>query len=127
MSRLQEILDIVNATEESSYDDLAELLKPEALDRDSAGEIYSATLGYDPTSYFDKKEISDKVHTLATESDIPEDVSTSILDDEEDIAETAYNKFEERRSDFMDEVIEETITEKTGWSENEEDDEYDED
>ena len=127
MSRLQEILDIVNATEESSYDDLAELLKPEALDRDSAGEIYSATLGYDPTSYFDKKEIADKVHTLATESDIPEDVSTTILDDEEDITETAYGKFDERRSDFMDEVIEETIAEKTGWSENEEDDDYDED
>lgn len=122
MSRLDEILTIVSATEESAYDDLAELLKPESLNRDNAGEIYEAMLGYDPTSYFDKKEIADKVHTFATDTDMPEDVASVVLEDEIRISNSAYEKFDDRRSDFMDEVVEEAITEATGWSSTDTDD-----
>lgn len=114
MSRLREIIDIVNATEENAFDDLAEMLKPEDFDRYSAGEVYESCLGYDPVSYFDKKEIDDKVKALDTEC-MPEGVASIVVDESERIANFAYEVFDDRRSDFMDEAINQAVSDVTGW------------
>lgn len=114
MSRLKEIIDIVTATEENSFDDLVELLKPEDLDRYSAGEVYESCLGYNPTSYFDKREITEKVKSLDT-SNMPEGVASIVIDESDRISDFAYEIFDERRSEFMDEAIDAAVSEVTGW------------
>lgn len=121
MSRLQQILDIVNATEESAFDDLTEMLKPGDLDRESAGEVYESCLGYDPTSYFDRREIKDKVQALTT-SDMPEGVASIVEDESERISDMAYDIYDERRSEFMDEAIDAAVSDITGWDRSTDDD-----
>ena len=115
MSKLQEILDIVNATEESSYNDLLDLLKPEVHNRYEAGEVFEVCIGYDPISYYDKKEIVEKVKTLDT-SNMPEGVASVFNDKVDRISEFAHEYFDNRRPEFMDEVIAEAVSDVTGWS-----------
>ena len=91
MSRLKEILDIVSATEDSD-DVLLELLKPEAMTREEAHEVYESCLGYDPMTYFDKRDIENYVDQIIACENITEIARKIVADNRNDIIEKAVEK-----------------------------------
>ena len=115
MSRLKEIIDIVTANSEENVDDFLDLMKPDSHDRDEMSAIYEETLGYDPSSYFDKRELGNIADAIAGDPETPSAVVDAIGESKDDLVETAYNIFAEGRSAaFLPAAMEEAIEELTG-------------
>lgn len=104
MSRLKEILDIVSATEDSD-DVLLELLKPEAMTREEAQEVYEACLGYDPTTYYDVEDIRNFINVVLESDIITEEVKSFLVAHRDDLEEHAYEYYERTRPEFVQESV----------------------
>ena len=104
MSRLKEILDIVSATEDSD-DVLLELLKPEAMSREEAQEVYESCLGYDPTSYYDMSDIKKCIDSLASNDKLPKTIAEVVSEHRDDIAQSAFDKFDESREEYISNAV----------------------
>lgn len=126
MSRLKNILDIVSATGEESDSILAELLKPENMTREQAQEMFEDAVGYDPTSYFDKKDIENHINSLMDDDNTPDDVVSVISEDVPGIVDSAFDKFDESRQEYLEAAVADVIYEATGWDSSIEDDGDDE-
>ena len=132
-SKLNDLLAIVTANSEENVDDFLTLLSPDTTSREEIQQTFEDTLGYDPTSYFDKKDIREKVDDIL-DGDIPEHVQDYIASDKDAVVDEAFDKFDENRSDYLDEALNTVLMDNTDWSpdsdsddDEEEDDEYDED
>lgn len=121
MSKLNDILAIVSANSEESIDDFLTLLSPEVSSKEEIRQTFEDTIGYDPVSYFDKKEIKEKINNLL-EEDIPDEVSDYLTSDTEEVVNDVYEVFDENKSQYLDEALNTTVYENTGWSPSEEDD-----
>ena len=104
MSRLKEILDIVSATEDSD-DVLLELLKPEAMTREEAQEVYETCLGYDPTSYYDMSDIKNCINLLASNEKLPKTIAEVVSEHRDDIAQTAFERFNGSRESYISDAV----------------------
>lgn len=129
-NRLTEILDIVSASGEESDSLLADLLKPEDMTREQAQEVFEEAIGYDPTTYFDKKDIKQCVDDLIEDKSIPEEVSSSISKDKDEIVDVAFQIFDESREAHVSDAVSEAVHESLGfdlYSSDNDEDEYEED
>ena len=133
MSRLNEIIQIVTANSEESVDDLLTMLAPDNTIKEEMKETYEGVLGYDPISYYDKKELSEKVDTIIDSKDTPEDTASYLVDNKEDVISDSYDIFDANRSDYLEDVLNDVIEDRTGYnpssgdSDEEDDDMLDED
>lgn len=117
MSRLKEILDIVTANGEEAVDDLMQLMRPEEYNRDDMGQTFEDTIGYDPTSYYDKKDIKEQIREFQDEESVPDEVYEYLRSDT--IEEDAYEKFDDVRMDHVRNVVVDTVLDETGYDLNE--------
>ena len=113
MGRLEEILQIVSANSEESVDDVLTLLSPDALPKEEIQETFEEVLGYDPTTYYDIKDIHDRIDKIM-ESDIPEEVVDFLSSDKQLVAQESFDVFEENKPRYFDESISQVISDKTG-------------
>ena len=63
-SRFRDLLDIVTANSDENVDDYLELLQPDAVNRYEMGAKFETTIGYDPITYFDRKELNRMIDAL---------------------------------------------------------------
>ena len=106
-SKLQEILDIVSASEDEADDILIALLRPEVLSREEAQEMFDVGIGYDPTTYFDKRDIERHVDGVVDEFHLPDEIIDDIIENKTTITDKAFEFFDESRQDYLkDNVIE---------------------
>ena len=115
MSRLKDILDIVTSSGEEADSLLADLLKPEYMTREEAQETFETCIGYDPTSYYDKKDIVMHIDTVIEAENTPEDVVQTIVEEKDEIANVAYKNFDISRQDFLAACANAAIEEVTGY------------
>lgn len=115
MNRLEEILQIVSANSEEAVDDFLTLLSPEKSSKEEIQSTFEDVVGYDPTSYFDKQAIGEKLDGIAESNETPEETSSYIKDNRDDAIQEAYDAFEESKPAFFDSVINDVLEEKTGW------------
>lgn len=114
MGRLEEILQIVSANSEESVDDVLTLLSPDALPKEEIQETFEEVLGYDPTTYYDIKDIHNRIDKIMEEADIPEEVSDFLASDKQLVAQESFDVFEENKPKYFDESISQVILDKTG-------------
>jgi hypothetical protein len=112
--RLEELMDIVRATSDQDVDDFVDLMKPDSFSRAEMQQVYEETLGYDPTSYFDKKDIGNISDRIATYPDTPQEAVDYINDSKEELVDTAYDIFDDGRQEFLQAAVEQAIEEATG-------------
>lgn len=113
MGRLEEILQIVSANSEESIDDVLTLLSPDALPKEEIQETFEEVLGYDPTTYYDIKDIHDRIDKIM-DADIPKEVSDFLASDKQLVAQESFDVFEENKPKYFDESISQVILDKTG-------------
>ena len=80
---MNELLDIINATDPDSGEEFLKLLQPEKYDRYEMGSILEVTLGNDLTCYYDKKDIRAYLNYLMKHDDIDEEVKEYIKDNKD--------------------------------------------
>ena len=80
-------LDLITAASLTSSDEevmdvINKLSSPESMNREEAGELFEETLGYNPTNYYDKRELSCLLDLAEEKSDfkLQEDDHDQILD-----------------------------------------------
>lgn len=115
MSRLNDILDMLTSSGEESDALLADLLKPESMTREEAQETFDSCLGYDPTTYFDKRDIEKHVDNFIESEDTPDDVATVVIEEKDNIVRDAFQRFDESRDDYLVEAAYDAISEITGY------------
>ena len=125
MSRLNDILDIVSASGEESDEVLMDLLRPDRMTREEAQIAFDDALGYDPTTYFDKRDIEDHVKSFIVDAAIPENISTIVADDKTTIVDDAFEIFDANRETYLRDSVVEAVYQNTGY--NSSDDEYEDD
>ena len=114
-TRLSEILQIVTANSEEAVDDLLEIMRPHEVTREEMGVMLENTIGYDATSYYDKKTINDILDDIEADPNTPTEVVSHIESNREDIVDQAYRVFEDGRDvAFLPASVEEVIESDTG-------------
>ena len=71
-TRLEEILSIVTANSEEAVDDFLVIAHPENHEKEEIQETFEEVIGYDPLSYFDKKELGEKLDSMIENHETPE-------------------------------------------------------
>jgi len=108
MSKIKEILDMLSADDD--FDDaLTELLKPETLRREESQEMFETFLGYDPITYYDRKDIEFYIDEVIGNKAVPENVSKLVEEHRNELIEKAFDKLEEVRDDHIMDVTYDTI------------------
>ena len=115
MSLLNDMLKMLTSSGEESDALLADLLKPESMTREEAQETYDACLGYDPTTYFDKRDIGKHIDNFIESEDTPDDVATAVVEEKDLIAREAFARFDEYRQDYLMDAVSDAITDVTGY------------
>lgn len=62
--RFRDLLDIVTANSDDNVDDYLELLQPDQSNRYEMGAKFESTIGYDPITYYDRRELERMVDAL---------------------------------------------------------------
>ena len=114
-TRLEEILSIVTANSEEAVDDFLVIAHPENHEKEEIQETFEEVIGYDPLSYFDKKELGEKLDSMIENHETPEDVAEDLADQKDEIVDAAYEIFDDSKSDYLDEALNEAIEEKVGY------------
>lgn len=116
---LNELLDVINATDPESGEEFLKLLEPEKYDRYEMGSIMEATIGNDLTSYYDKKTIADYLDIILKVEDVPDELKEYIEDNREEIIERAYTDYDDANRDLMlISTTEAYLEEQTGYDVN---------
>ena len=113
MGRLEEILQIVGANSEENVDDMLALLSPDALSKEEIQQTFEDVIGYDPTSYYDIKDIHKRIDKIM-DSDVPEEVVDFLSTDKQLVAQESFDIFEDNKPKYFDEAIAEVVLDKTG-------------
>lgn len=111
---LENVLQIVSATSDQSFEDLADLMRPEDHSREEMQETYEETLGYDPTTYFDRRDMKDIVERIADDPNTPDEALGYIKDQGDDLIDDAFDQFDSSREVFLQAAVEQVIEEATG-------------
>lgn len=111
---LANVLQILSATSDQSFDDLTDLMKPEDYSREEMQETYEETLGYDPTTYFDRRDMKGIIDKIANDSNTPDEALDYIKDHEETLINDAFEQFDDGREVFLQAAVEQVIEEVTG-------------
>lgn len=114
-NRLNEIIAIVNANSEEDVSDLLTLMSPGNTPKEEIQETFEEVIGYDPLSYFDKKELGEKLDSMIENHETPEDVAEDLADQKDEIVDAAYEIFDDSKSDYLNEALNEAIEEKVGY------------
>ena len=114
-NRLNEIIAIVNANSEEDVSDLLTLMSPDNTPKEEIQETFEEVIGYDPLSYFDKKELGEKLDSMIEDRETPEDVVEDLADQKDEIVDAAYEIFDDSKSDYLNEALNEAIEEKVGY------------
>lgn len=114
-NRLNEIIAIVNANSEEDVSDLLTLMSPDNTPKEEIQETFEEVIGYDPLSYFDKKELGEKLNSMIEDRETPEDVAEDLVNQKDEIVDAAYEIFDDSKSDYLDEALNEAIEEKVGY------------
>ena len=114
-NRLNEIIAIVNANSEEDVSDLLTLMSPGNTPKEEIQETFEEVIGYDPLSYFDKKELGEKLDSMIEDRETPEDVAEDLADQKDEIVDAAYEIFDDSKSDYLDKALNEAIEEKVGY------------
>lgn len=114
-NRLNEIIAIVNANSEEDVSDLLTLMSPDNTPKEEIQETFEEVIGYDPLSYFDKKELGEKLNSMIEDRETPKDVAEDLADQKDEIVDAAYEIFDDSKSDYLDEALNEAIEEKVGY------------
>lgn len=112
MSRLENILAIVTATGEESVDDLLTLLSPEKHEKEEIQQTFEEVIGYDPTSFYDKRGIEDAVDEASVRMDYAEEVRDEIVKNKETIASAAFTAFDNGKPGAFRHHVENTLREE---------------
>ena len=137
MSRMNELLSIITANSDESIDDLLVMMAPENNSKEEIQETFENLLGYDPTTYFDKKIVNDQIDDITMSNDTPEDIVTSIEDSKEDIINETIDDYENKKHAQLKESLYQVLEDRFGWcpqpddgeddSEDDDDDDSDDD
>ena len=128
MSQLKNILDIVSASGEESDDVLMDLLKPEKMTREEAQVAFDNALGYDPTTFFDRRDIEEHVESFIADDLTPANISSIVADDKATIVDMAFEKFDDARQEHLATAVSEAVYDATVWDlSDDEDSESDDD
>lgn len=103
---MNELLDIINATDPDSGEEFLKLLQPEKYDRYEMGSILEVTLGNDLTCYYDKKDIRAYLNYLMKHDDIDEEVKEYIKDNKDEIVDQCYIDFDGDRTLYLHGIVE---------------------
>ena len=113
---LKRVLDIISSSTDEDVDAFLELLKPEDHSREEMQVVYEDTLGYDPTSYYDKEDIKRIATKLEEDDSVDEEIQSFISNSKEDLVDAAYKIFDESRPVFLQAAVEEAVEDATGTS-----------
>jgi hypothetical protein len=116
MSRLKDILDIVSATGDESDDILLDLLKPEDMTREEAQVAFDDALGYDPTTFFDRRDIENHVESFIADDSTPENISSMVADEKATIIDDAFDIFDANRESYLRDSVAEAVYQNTGYN-----------
>lgn len=115
MSQLKNILDIVSASGEESDEVLMDLLKPEKMTREEAQVAFDNALGYDPTTFFDKRDIENHVESFIADDSTPDDISTMITDSKDLIIDEAFDIFDANRESYLRDSVAQAVYNNTDY------------
>ena len=94
MNYFEAIKSAANAeTDDDVMDVIIKMSEPEKMDRKEAQEAYTEYLGYDPTTYYDEKEIDEKL----TKFEVEEGNPRSLVENHEALVESAMSIYEANR------------------------------
>ena len=94
MNYFEAIKSAANAqTDDDIMDVIIKMSEPEKMDRKEAQETYTEYLGYDPTTYYDEKEIDDKLRKFEIEEGNPR----SLVENDDAIVDSAMKIYEMNR------------------------------
>jgi len=111
---LENVLQIVSATSDQAFDDLADLLKPEDHSREEMQETYEETLGYDPTTFFDRRDMKAIADRIKNDPNTPDEAVDYIRDQGENLVDEAFEQFDDTREVFLQAAVEQVIEDATG-------------
>lgn len=114
-TRLEEVLAIANATSEESVDDVLTLLHPDSHKKEEIQESFEEVIGYDPTSYFDRKELDEMLESIRDDIGTPSDVKDYITNNKEELVTETYNQFDSDRLEHLRDAVNKVLKEKFGW------------
>lgn len=95
---MNELLDIINASDPESGEEFLKLLQPEKYDRYEMGAILEATIGNDLTCYYDKDEINKYLDFIMKHEYIDDEIKAYIQDNRDEIIRECYNDFDGQRA-----------------------------
>jgi hypothetical protein len=119
--RLEEMLAIVGANSDENLDDFVDLMRPEKFSRAEMQQIYEETIGHDPTSFFDKKEMGDMADQIASYPETPQEAVEVITNSKRELVESAYKIYDQNRPSYLRTSVEDALEEATGISVNQDD------
>lgn len=94
MNYFEAIKSAANAeTDDDIMDVIIKMSEPEKMNRNEAQEAYTEYLGYDPTTYYDEKEIDEKL----TKFEVEEGNPRSLVESHDAIVESAMSIYEANR------------------------------
>lgn len=112
---MNELLDIINATDPDSGEEFLKLLQPEKFDRYEMGSILEAALGNDLTSYYDKKDINDYLKFIESHEMIDDDLKQYIKDNREEIIKVCFDDFDSQRVIYSHGAVDAYLEEIFGY------------
>lgn len=110
-SVLARVLETTMACDEDDVTRLYRLLNPTT--REEMGIVYNETIGYNPVTYFDKREAEDYFNILML--DAPQSVRASLQNKRDEIVEAVIEHKENLSHDYIISLLNLEIAKVTGW------------
>lgn len=114
-TRLGELCNMLSADSEDAFDDVMTLLKPDNMSRDEMSANFEHTVGYDPISYHDKKELTSSVEALRDTDMLTPEQEEYLADKGNVVVDDAYDRFNSKyRSNALNDALTETLADTVG-------------
>lgn len=114
MKSLKEVLDLIQADDDQSVADLYDLMRPDQHSDAEMQAMYEDALGYDPTTFFEKREMANIANRIMDSDVVPEEASTYVRDNFDDIVTSSYEAYQENKPIFQQAAVEQCISERVG-------------
>lgn len=115
MTRLEEVLGIVNANSDEAFDDLSDLMKPDDFTRDQLGSAYESAVGYNPITYYEKKELNTSIDALKDTDTLTDHQEDYIDANRGLIVDDAYDRYDKHyRSRALNDALVDALSDHCG-------------
>lgn len=115
MKSLKEVLDTIQANDDQSVEDLYDLMRPDQHSDAEMQAMYEDALGYDPTTFFEKREMVNIANRIMNSGDVvPEEAIVYVRENFDDVVESSYEAYLENKPIFQQAAVEQTISERVG-------------